>query len=80
MVTENFRSAEELYNHIYPALHSKCEEFHAKRLSFVTEKMIWKCLKELKWKEDNQLTIADMVSDIFNLEAETLLTFLNNKK
>lgn len=79
MVNEDFSSAEELYKHIFPALHSKTKEFRIQKLPFVTENLIWKCLRETKWRKDIHLTLYDMVSDIFNLKEETILDYMKKR-
>ncbi len=80
MVNEEFNSPQKLYEHIYPALHSKCTELRIKKMGFVTEKMLWKILKETKWKQDIHLTLFDIVRDIFNIDEDLIFAYLNKKK
>lgn len=79
MVTDNFRSAQELFIHVLPVLKSKTKEFKLQNLPFISEKVIWKCLRETKWKKESELTLFDVVSDIFHLTDNEVLTYLKEK-
>lgn len=67
-----FKTLEELYNRIKPALKAKCSEF--KKLGFdnIKENDIWDYLKTSKWISSHNLDLSRMVSDIFNLSIDDI--------
>ncbi len=77
---ENFKNITELYKRVMPALKSKQKEFSLKQLNCITENMIWNCLRETKWNKGKvtNLTLYDVVEDIFNLTEEEIIKFLNH--
>ena len=77
MVMDEFNTIEELYNRVYPALHSKYKEFCIQKLPFLKEKVIWKCLCETKWKNEVNLSLFDLVNDILNVKQEYVLDYIN---
>jgi len=68
---DEFKSIEELYQRISPALKTKVREFIVEKE--VTEKEIWNFLSK-KWKDDKHLTLFDIVDDIMKLKLEELET------
>lgn len=67
-----FKSEQELYDRILPALTCKISELKRKGISFVREKDIYDMLKSSKWIKDVNLTLSEMVSDIMNLKLEVI--------
>ena len=76
MVSENFKNLKELYLRIAPALKSKVKELKGKGYSFITEKDLWNYLKNTKWCNELDLTLYDIVNDIFYIEEKELLSYL----
>ncbi len=74
-----FTSLTELYNRLLPAL--KCRKSEIKRLniSYLKEEDIWNYLKEKKWNASSNLTLADMVSDILNVDEYLLDEYVKDK-
>ncbi len=74
-----FRTQEELYERVKPALHAKIEEL--KRLNYpnITELDIWYYLTETKWKKSKNLMLSDIVSDIIRVDNEKLELYVKNK-
>ena len=66
-----FRSVEELYNRVLPALYSKRKEINSLGFKLVTEKDIWNYLVN-EWKNDKDLTLAKMVNDILKLDLKKI--------
>ena len=56
-----FRSVEELYNRVLPALYSKRKEINSLGFKLVTEKDIWNYLVENEWKTKRNLELHDHV-------------------
>lgn len=76
-----FESLKELYLRIKPALTSKNEELKRRGFSYFKEEDLWNYLKETKWIKTENLSLADMVRDIFNLDYNALDSYvLNNLK
>ncbi len=71
-----FRSLEELYNRIKPALYSKVQELKRNHIDFIKEEDIWNYLTLHDWKERNNLTIADLTSDILNLDNDLIKSYV----
>ena len=70
----------ELYKRVMPALKSKQKEFSLNKLTCITENMIWNCLRETKWGKGKvtNLTLYDVVDDIFNLTEQEIIHYLNH--
>ena len=67
-----FKSLNELYERIRPALKSKVRELKKKGYDYIHEEDIWNYLKNYKWTSSNSLDLGDMVNDIFNVEINEL--------
>ncbi len=70
-----FSTEKELYNRVLPALNSKISELERKNINNITPKDIWKLLKETKWMSAQDLTLADIVSDIINLKIDVIISY-----
>ena len=62
-----FKSKEELYERLQPALSIKAREYGM----LVNEKDIWNYLVN-EWKNDKDLTLAKMVNDILKLDLKKI--------
>jgi UTP-glucose-1-phosphate uridylyltransferase len=60
-----FNSIEELYQRIKPALSSKAHELHTLGYKYINEQDIFDYLKENRWNKAKNLTLAEMIDDIF---------------
>lgn len=74
-----FKSLEELYQRIKPALLAKKSEMHRIGFDYIKEEDIWNYLKEIKWKNSKNLSLADMVSDILNTDDIHIDSYLKGK-
>ncbi len=72
-----FNSEEELYEKLLPALRSKNRELKFAGFK-MTEEEIWKLLKEHVWKNKKDLSISNIVSDIFSLTTTEIDSFINS--
>ena len=68
-----FKSLDELYKRLTPALISRCDEFRRLGYKDIKEIDIWNYLTNHKWKMSVDLTINDMVNDIFNVDATRII-------
>jgi UTP-glucose-1-phosphate uridylyltransferase len=74
-----FRTLEELYQRIKPALKTKQSEMHRMGYDYIKEEDIWNYLKEIKWKNAKGLGLYDMVSDILNSDELAIDSYLKKK-
>ena len=74
-----FRTVEELYNRVLPALYSKVKEVRRAGLELVNEKDIWNFLVETEWKKRNNLELHELIIDILNVENYKLKDYINKK-
>ena len=65
-----FKSQEELYKRVKPALKSKRLEFERYGIN-VTDEELWMYLSENVFKKSRNLTLADIVSEIMHLEKDS---------
>lgn len=73
-----FNTEEELYIRVLPALTSKMCELERKNIKDIKQKDIWKMLKDTKWITSHDLTLADIVSDIMNLNVFDIESYYDN--
>lgn len=75
----DFKSVQDLYNYIKPALETRVDEINALGYHYIREEDIWNYLKEIKWKNSVNLSIADMVKDILNTSEILIDNYLKSK-
>ena len=67
----DFKSIDELFDRVEPALKIKVEE--GKALGYqITENDIWEYLVNSKWKKAKNLMLSDVVDDILNLDLKNI--------
>ena len=74
-----FNSLQELYLRIKPALYARKCEMIRNGYSYITEEDIWNYFKESKWKNSNNLSLHEMVSDVFNCDEVLIDAYLKEK-
>ena len=74
-----FKSLEELYERIKPALRCKQSEMKRNGYNYIKLEDIWNYLKEVKWKNDTNLSLYDMVSDVLEVPNEVIDDYLKHK-
>ena len=73
-----FKSIKELYDRIEPALRTK--KYELKKLGYlVSEADIWNYLTSSKWINSVNLTLSEMVNDIFSSSGNDISNYLINK-
>lgn len=73
-----FKSIKELYDRIEPALRTK--KYELKKLGYlVSEADIWNYLTSSKWINSINLTLSEMVNDIFLASENDISNYLINK-
>lgn len=63
-----FQNISELYARVRPALSSKKKELYMLGFNYIKEEDIWNALKINKWSNTQNLTLAEMVNDILNID------------
>lgn len=74
-----FKSLQELYQRIKPALISKCSEFKKIGYRNIKESDVWNYLTDKKWTKSKELTLSEMVEDIFSVDVESINNYLIKK-
>ena len=75
-----YKSQEELYKGLIPALNVKMKNLKKNNIKNITKEDIWNYLKESKWKNSIDLTLADMVQDIIHTDNNELISYKNKNK
>lgn len=75
-----YKNQLELYQGLIPALNVKLKLLKRNNYNDITKEDIWNYLKERKWKNSVDLTLADMVQDIIHTDNSELVTYTNKNK
>lgn len=75
-----YKTQEELYQGLIPALNTKIKYLKRSKYNNITKDDIWNYLKETKWKNSIDLTLADMVQDILHVEIRELMIYKDKNK
>ena len=78
-MNDEFRTLEELYQRIRPALTTKKYEMHRKGFIYVKEEDIWNYLKEVKWLRSKDLSLYQMTCDILDTSDDVIDNYLRQK-
>ena len=71
-----FKNIMELYQRLNPALESKVKEFNLCGIKYIKDIDIFEYLSRSKWENYPNLTLYDMVSDIFNLSVDDISKYM----
>ncbi|MBQ9011844.1 MAG: hypothetical protein IJ093_04265 [Bacilli bacterium] len=74
-----FNSVSELYERLKPALKSKVQELKRDGYTYLTCEDIWNYLKEKKWQNSRNLSLNEMVDDIFNSDNTIIDDYFKGK-
>lgn len=74
-----FNSAEELYRRLTPALKSKVYELKKHGYNYLEIEDVWNYLKEKKWSGRINLSLNQMVSDIFSSDSALIDDYFKEK-
>ena len=74
-----FKSLSELYTRIKPALLSKRMEFHRHGIKYIKEEDLWNYLKATKWQRTTNLSLSDMINDIFNCDNDKIDNYVKQQ-
>lgn len=74
-----FKTLNELYMRLTPALRSKKKELDREGYKYIHEEDIWNYLKLNVWRTNTQLTLDKMVDDILNTPNKEFDDFLKRE-
>lgn len=74
-----FKTVEELYKRVSPALYSKVKEIKRMGYKLVTEKDVWNYLVDNDWKNRTNLELYDLISDIMNADNYKINSYVEQK-
>ncbi len=80
MSSINFKSQDELYKRVIPALRSKRKLILLDGFKSIKKNDIWDYLKENKWNDKTGLELCDMVDDILNVDNTLIMEYCLNKE
>lgn len=75
-----YKSQAELYERLIPALNVKLKYLKRSNYKDITREDIWNYLKETRWINSIDLTLADMVQDIIHTDNNLLALYLKKNK
>lgn len=75
-----YKSQEELYQGLMPALNTRMKYLKKNKIKDITKEDIWNYLKETKWKNSIDLTLADMVQDILHTDSSEIISYKQKEK
>lgn len=75
-----YKSQKELYQNLIPALNVKITLLKNNNYNNITKLDIWNYLKESKWRNSINLTIAEMVNDIIHTDNKDIDIYLKKNK
>lgn len=73
-----FKTLDELYKRLKPALYSKVDELKRKGLNYIKAEDIWNYLLESEWEKCENLSISQMTSDILYAQDYLLSSYVMN--
>ncbi len=68
MVEQSFKTLEDLYNRVYPALRIKVRDMKLEKFVFIDEDLLWNYFCQKKWKLAKRITLGEMIDDILNTD------------
>ena len=78
-MNDEFKSLEELYQRIKPALTTKMSEMRRNGFVYIKEEDIWNYLKEVKWVNSKNLSLYQMTCDILDTNDNAIDEYLRKK-
>jgi len=81
-MNNGFKTIDDLYKRLKPALYSKVVELKRKGLDYIKEEDVFNYLLETSWSKKDNLSIAELTSEILyldnNLISNHMLNILKN--
>lgn len=75
---DGFKSLEELYQRVKPALKSKVKDLNRVGINYVQEVDVFNYLKNNCWSKKSNLTLGEIVNDIMTVGSSELESYVQN--
>ena len=75
-MTSEFRTIDDLYKRLKPALYSKVVELKRNGLDYIKEEDIFNYLLETSWSKKDNLSIAELTSEILYLDNNLITNYV----
>ncbi len=75
-----YKSQRELYEAVMPAMRVKLRLLESSGYRDISSEDIWNYLRDSKWKNGVDLTLADVVNDIIHADNKDIEIYLSNSK
>lgn len=75
-----YKSQKELFKNLIPAMNVKLRLLKNSNYTEITREDIWNYLKITKWRNDINLTLADMVEDIIHTDNIDIVNYYKKNK
>ena len=75
-----FKTLEDLYIRILPALKTKVHELQKLHYNYIKEEDIWNYLRITKWTSSYDLDLSIMVNDILNIDLKELENYMFERR
>ena len=76
---KKFKTIEDLYKTVFPALKSRKEDLHREKYVMVTEDDIWNYLVETNWIDSANLELSTIIDDILNVDGYKVSKYIKDK-
>ncbi|MBQ7140084.1 MAG: hypothetical protein IJO32_01115 [Bacilli bacterium] len=76
---KKFKTIEDLYKTVFPALKSRKEDLHREKYVMVTEDDIWNYLVETNWIDSENLELSTIIDDILNVDGYKVSQYVKDK-
>lgn len=76
---KKFKTIEDLYNTVFPALKSRKEDLHREKYVMVSEDDIWNYLVETNWMDSENLELSTIIDDILNVDGYKVSQYVKDK-
>ncbi len=74
-----FNSLQELFKRIKPALTTRVRELYRLGYDYLKEEDIWNYLKTTNWRDAKDLSLAEMVNDILEVDEFKIDRYMKDK-
>lgn len=76
---KKFKTIEDLYKTVFPALKSRKEDLHREKYVMVSEDDIWNYLVETNWMDSANLELSTIIDDILNVDGYKVSKYVKDK-
>ena len=77
-MNDEFKTIDDLFKRLKPALYSKVIELKRKGLDYIREEDIFNYLLETSWSEKDNISISELTNDILYLDDNLITNYVMN--